>query len=132
MRAPTDQEIERAESMVNGNSSPKIIWGAMSTMADTLGVRGGQLQRVYTKVMGKPYTEMLDPDVDKTMKMLGVDTRKMNGFPADAPKSDPPPPKAPAEGGQHHPLGATREVMGPDGKIHWTNDTGTHDYGVKP
>lgn len=78
--APTKEELERAESILNPNMSPAQIHGILAQMADTVGIRGGQLQRSYMNTMGgKSYSNLLDPDSDKILKNLGVDTDKMNG-----------------------------------------------------
>lgn len=80
--APTKEEIERGESILNPNMSPNQIHGILAQMADTVGIRGGQLQRSYMNTMGgKSYKGLLDPDSDEILKKLGVDTNKMNGLP---------------------------------------------------
>ena len=79
--APTKEELERAETMVNPNASPKDLHGVLAQMADTVGIRGGQLQRSYMNQMGgKVFKGLLDPDSDQILKNLGVDTNKMNGL----------------------------------------------------
>ncbi len=80
--APTKEELERAESILNANASPHQLHGIMAQMADTVAIRGGQLQRSYTKQMDRAYDGMLDPDSDKILQSLGVDTNKMKGLPS--------------------------------------------------
>ena len=80
--APTKEELERAESILNANASPHQLHGIMAQMADTVAIRGGQLQRSYTKQMDRAYDSMLDPDSDRILQNLGVDTNKMKGLPS--------------------------------------------------
>jgi hypothetical protein len=65
--------------------------------------------------------QTLDPQFDKTTLADIAGTRARLG--ANQPEPQP-------QGGV--PAGATHKVPGPDGKTHWTNATGTVDYGIAP
>jgi hypothetical protein len=110
----TDEQA-RAESILNPSLSPKQIHGVLAQMADTIAIRGGQLQRNYTATMKKPYPDMLDPDSDTILKSLGANTDKMKGIPSSAQQQ---PHSSDLQRPQRFPTAAGTK-QGSDGNLYW-------------
>jgi hypothetical protein len=79
--AMTKEDQAMADSLLDENKTPKQLHDTIAAMADTVAVRGGELQRQWMGVFnGKPNNQLLDPDANAVLKSWGINTDKMNGI----------------------------------------------------
>lgn len=69
--APTKEEIERGETLVNQNTSPAAAQAIMKQMANTVLIRAGSLNHQYKSTMGKDYPDMFSQEGAQAMQDLG-------------------------------------------------------------
>ena len=114
--AATDQEISSWKDTMSKAQTPEQIRAGIDEMLQLMEGRYSALEQKYETGMGKPRDfSMLTPQSKQVLTKLGA-TEFVKNDEAKAPAGPPP--------------GATHKVPGPDGQMHWTNDTGTVDLGV--
>jgi hypothetical protein len=85
--APTKDEIERGETLVNPNSSPAQIQATLRQMARTVAIRTESLNHQYRSTMEKDYPDMLTPESAQVLKDFGIDISRVGGVSGQSPKN---------------------------------------------
>jgi hypothetical protein len=116
--AGTDQEIQGWKETMSTAQTPDQIKAGIQEALTLMNGRYDALSHQYETGMGRPRDfQMLSPESTKILEGLGAKEFVQKDAIAQ--------PAAP-------PAGATYKAPGPDGKMHWTNATGTVDYGIAP
>jgi hypothetical protein len=75
--APTQEEIQRGEDIINPNKTPAQIQNTLRQMARTVAIRSRAINDSYRDVMGSDYAHMLSSESAKILRDFGIDPVKM-------------------------------------------------------
>ena len=114
--AVTDQQHKEFAKELDSWSAPELK-GTLYTIAQLLEKRIGAMDNQWQEGLPSPHWRPKRAIVDADA------TNALNNIISKHEGKGPVAPSAPE--------GATHTVMGSDGKLHWTNDAGTQDFGVK-
>lgn len=119
-------DTEAARTIMSDASSPAQIMASLREMGKQAVGRLDQIDAKWRRTWGGHYPGLVSDSGRTAAVNLGLGDQ-VRDYPSESgamggvqPQNQP--------GGP--PAGATHKVPGPDGKLHWTNEQGTVDYGV--